>query len=152
MCPCHSSSFDITGEVLSPPAPRALDLHPVRIENGIVKVDTVDPIKRNPSDAAQADTTRDPRHTLHKWKSPASSPPLVIVVSRFPFMSLKEAFVERARDAEPGPEAAFVGKEKCIKCHEKAYESWRGSDHDNAMAVAADSTVRGDFNNSVFAL
>ena len=42
VCPCHSSSFDMTGEVLSPPAPRALDLHPVRIENGIVKVDTVD--------------------------------------------------------------------------------------------------------------
>ena len=39
-CPCHSSSFDITGAVLGPPAPRPLDLYPVRIENGIVKVDT----------------------------------------------------------------------------------------------------------------
>jgi cytochrome b6-f complex iron-sulfur subunit len=40
ICPCHASSFDLHGEVLSPPAPRALDLHPVRIENGVVKVDT----------------------------------------------------------------------------------------------------------------
>jgi cytochrome b6-f complex iron-sulfur subunit len=46
VCPCHASSFDITGGVLSPPAPRALDIHPVRIENGIVKVDTSRRIRR----------------------------------------------------------------------------------------------------------
>ena len=46
LCPCHASAFDITGEVISPPAPRALDLHPVVIENGIVAVDTGKRIKR----------------------------------------------------------------------------------------------------------
>ncbi len=46
VCPCHASSFDITGEVLSPPAPRALDLFPVRIENDIVKVDISGPVTR----------------------------------------------------------------------------------------------------------
>jgi cytochrome b6-f complex iron-sulfur subunit len=40
ICPCHSSEYDITGEVAAPPAPRALDLYPVRIENDILKVDT----------------------------------------------------------------------------------------------------------------
>jgi cytochrome b6-f complex iron-sulfur subunit len=46
VCPCHASSFDITGDVLSPPAPRPLDIFPVRIENDIVKVDVRKPIKR----------------------------------------------------------------------------------------------------------
>ena len=39
ICPCHSSAFSINGEVLNPPAVRALDYYPVLIENGIVKVD-----------------------------------------------------------------------------------------------------------------
>jgi cytochrome b6-f complex iron-sulfur subunit len=39
-CPCHASTFDEKGDVLSPPATRALDLFPVVIEGGIVKVDT----------------------------------------------------------------------------------------------------------------
>jgi cytochrome b6-f complex iron-sulfur subunit len=46
VCPCHASSFDIVGDVQSPPAPRALDRFGVRIENGIVKVDTRKAIRR----------------------------------------------------------------------------------------------------------
>jgi cytochrome b6-f complex iron-sulfur subunit len=46
-CPCHASTFDMRGEVLSPPAPRALDLFPVAIEAGIVKVDTARRIERS---------------------------------------------------------------------------------------------------------
>jgi cytochrome b6-f complex iron-sulfur subunit len=40
ICPCHSSEFDIRGEVINPPAPRALDLYPIVIENNVLKVDT----------------------------------------------------------------------------------------------------------------
>ena len=47
MCPCHASVYDIRGEVVSAPAPRPLDLHPVFIENNIVKVDTNTIIKRS---------------------------------------------------------------------------------------------------------
>ncbi len=53
MCPCHASSFDITGNVLSPPAPRALDLHPVRIEGEVVKVDTGTRVRRKSFDNSQ---------------------------------------------------------------------------------------------------
>ncbi|MBW1852063.1 MAG: Rieske (2Fe-2S) protein [Deltaproteobacteria bacterium] len=46
-CPCHASAFDIRGEVISPPAPRALDIYHLFIENNIVKVDTGKRIKRS---------------------------------------------------------------------------------------------------------
>lgn len=52
-CPCHASVFDITGEVLSPPADRALDMYAVRIENGIVKVDLSRAIRRRGFETAQ---------------------------------------------------------------------------------------------------
>jgi cytochrome b6-f complex iron-sulfur subunit len=56
-CPCHASLFDLHGEVLSPPAPRPLDLYPVRIENGIVKVDTRSPVRRRRFERSQVVVT-----------------------------------------------------------------------------------------------
>lgn len=47
ICPCHASVFDIKGNVLNPPAPRALDTFRVFVEQGQVKVDTSRKIKRN---------------------------------------------------------------------------------------------------------
>jgi len=47
ICPCHSSEFDIRGEVINPPAPRALDLYPVTIENNVLRVDTGKLTKRS---------------------------------------------------------------------------------------------------------
>ncbi len=46
-CPCHGSAFDITGNVIDAPAPRALDIYPITIENKMIKVDTGKPIKRS---------------------------------------------------------------------------------------------------------
>jgi cytochrome b6-f complex iron-sulfur subunit len=45
-CPCHASAFDMRGDVVNAPAPRPLDLFPVAIENGVVKVDTLQPVRR----------------------------------------------------------------------------------------------------------
>ena len=53
ICPCHSSAFDIHGAVIDPPATRALDRYPVRIQNNIVQVDVSEPLKRNAFDSNQ---------------------------------------------------------------------------------------------------
>ena len=52
-CPCHASVFDMRGDVRSPPAPRALDLFPITIEGGIVKVNTGRLIQRERFEAGQ---------------------------------------------------------------------------------------------------
>jgi len=53
LCPCHASAFDVTGNVISLPAPRPLDLLPIRIENHVVKVDTRKRIRRQAFEAGQ---------------------------------------------------------------------------------------------------
>lgn len=52
-CPCHSSTFDIRGAVIQSPAPRAMDLFAVSIENGVIFVDTRVAIKRSGADPGQ---------------------------------------------------------------------------------------------------
>jgi cytochrome b6-f complex iron-sulfur subunit len=47
LCPCHASAFDLRGVVENPPAPRPLDTHPVRVENGVVKVDLGRTVRRD---------------------------------------------------------------------------------------------------------
>ena len=53
VCPCHSSQFTPEGALLNPPAPRALDIFPLSIENGEIKVDTAKPLSRQDFDPAQ---------------------------------------------------------------------------------------------------
>ncbi|MEJ2190332.1 MAG: multiheme c-type cytochrome [Acidobacteriota bacterium] len=52
---------------------------------------------------------------------------------------------------QPTPaKATFVGREACRPCHQTAYESWLGSDHDLAMAEADETSVLGDFDDVEF--
>lgn len=53
-CPCHASVFDIKGDVLESPAPRALDLFETRIENNAVKVEVQHRIRRSRFEKNQA--------------------------------------------------------------------------------------------------
>ncbi len=53
ICPCHNSQFDMEGDVENPPAPRALDLFPVTIEEDIVKVDTGTVLQRQSFETSQ---------------------------------------------------------------------------------------------------
>jgi len=48
------------------------------------------------------------------------------------------------------PAAQYVGGSACAECHRAAYAAWKGSDHDLAMQVADDKTVRGDFADAKF--
>ncbi|MDF1574923.1 MAG: tetratricopeptide repeat protein [Bacteroidales bacterium] len=43
--------------------------------------------------------------------------------------------------------AKYMGRESCRECHEKQYNLFQGSDHDQAMDTATAGTVLGDFNN-----
>jgi len=80
------------------------------------------------------------------WKTTGLIATIVIVLS-FPLSLIVNRNVEETKQ----PVAEFTGGKACIECHQKEYRLWKGSDHDSAMAVASDSSVRGDFNNAVFA-
>ena len=53
VCPCHASAFDKHGEVLSPPATRALDIFPISSSNGEILVDINNPIRRKSFEKSQ---------------------------------------------------------------------------------------------------
>lgn len=53
VCPCHSSIFDQNGDVINPPAPRALDYYSVQLSNGNLFVDLNRKIKRDEFDNSQ---------------------------------------------------------------------------------------------------
>ncbi len=46
--------------------------------------------------------------------------------------------------------AQFVGRAQCAGCHASQDAAWKGSDHDLAMQVADEHSVRGDFANARF--
>ena len=47
--------------------------------------------------------------------------------------------------------ATYVGEARCAQCHPEQVNAWRTSHHAQAMQVASDSSVLGDFDNAHFA-
>ncbi len=52
-CPCHASIFDVTGDVLKSPAPRALDLYSIIFMRDKLMIDISRPIRRSGFTAEQ---------------------------------------------------------------------------------------------------
>ncbi|MGD8330981.1 MAG: multiheme c-type cytochrome, partial [Acidobacteriota bacterium] len=75
---------------------------------------------------------------------------LAAIVVSIPLYALVETRRTAIATLDAAPAATFVGREACIDCHAAAYERWRGSDHDNAMDLATEQTVRGDFDDATF--
>lgn len=46
-------------------------------------------------------------------------------------------------------QAEYVGRERCIQCHQDPAAAFAGSHHDQAMDLATEETVLGDFNDAV---
>ncbi|UCD24338.1 MAG: hypothetical protein JSW51_15180, partial [Gemmatimonadota bacterium] len=89
------------------------------------------------------------RDPLHRWRIAGVVASLVIVAT-VPAYVLMESLGTRDRSRVDSSVATFVGREKCVDCHEVEHDSWRDSDHDRAMQPASDSTVLGDFDDAVF--
>ncbi|MDH3999475.1 MAG: tetratricopeptide repeat protein, partial [Desulfuromonadales bacterium] len=87
-----------------------------------------------------------PANNINRWESIALIAAAVILLSPLLYLA-------KPRPALPDEEvqaAAFVGSEKCRSCHQSAFDKWRGSHHDLAMAQADESSVLGDFNDASF--
>ncbi len=62
----------------------------------------------------------------------------------------QRASAETTTPAENRAVATYIGDATCLSCHTAAGERWKGSHHDQAMAHAKPSSVRGNFANSTF--
>ena len=53
-------------------------------------------------------------------------------------------------EAKTASSATYVGEQRCAECHAEQAKSWRTSHHAQAMQVANNSTVLGNFNDAHF--
>jgi tetratricopeptide (TPR) repeat protein len=89
------------------------------------------------------------RDGLHGWRA-AGVVALVVIVLAIPAYVVRELQRDDLTALALPSQSTFVGRSECIECHTDAYEKWLGSDHDNAMDLATDETVLGDFDDAQF--
>jgi cytochrome b6-f complex iron-sulfur subunit len=53
ICPCHSSKFSLSGEVIDPPAPRPLDIYKIYIKDGKIFINLNKKSKRSEFEKSQ---------------------------------------------------------------------------------------------------
>ena len=75
---------------------------------------------------------------------------LTAIVVSIPLYVVLETQRRAADVTAAEADASFLGRDQCIDCHTEAYESWLGSHHDDAMDLANQHTVLGDFNDAEF--
>ena len=71
---------------------------------------------------------------------------LLFIVSGL-FSCKDESYIGAKANHERFGSNRYVGASTCIECHKEEYASWKGSHHEQAMQIANDSNVLGDFNN-----
>ncbi len=87
---------------------------------------------------------------MRAWKIAGLAATIIITLS-FPLYLFKVSlFPDRTGAERVKDDNIFMGSLRCAECHSKEYDSWKGSHHDNAMDIASDETVLGDFNNVLF--
>jgi Flp pilus assembly protein TadD len=91
--------------------------------------------------------TGPPGDPVRAWRLVAIAS-LTVIVASVPVYLLRERL--RPAPAAGAGTPTFVGRDKCLPCHKRETDAWRGSDHDNAMAEATPQTVRGDFGDVTF--
>ena len=93
--------------------------------------------------------TRPSNHTA-AWEWAGLIAAIIIVVALPAYYFAIEQ--NRAGLDVPDATATFVGSAACRDCHNREFDSWEGSHHDMAMAIAGEDTVLGDFDNAEFTL
>ncbi|MCP4757234.1 MAG: hypothetical protein GY866_40745, partial [Proteobacteria bacterium] len=87
---------------------------------------------------------------MKRWKVAGLAATAIIVLS-IPLYLFRTTVVDPPNRLAGKPQTAvFVGRDKCVSCHEKEADKWRGSDHDKAMDEASQESVLGDFDNAVY--
>ena len=87
---------------------------------------------------------------MHRWNLISLAAALLIVVT-IPLAVVKHGLRQAELEKRSSDiRSEFVGSERCKSCHQPEYTLWKGSNHDHAMEVASETSVRGDFNDAVF--